>query len=72
MSKLKGPDGRIPDRLPDGRPAVATSQRGRVPSVHLISHATAGLPSGNLSGIRPSGPFNLLIIFYLVEKVTGK
>jgi len=23
MSKLKGPDGRIPDRLPDGRPAVA-------------------------------------------------
>ena len=23
-------------------PAVATSQRGRVPSVHLLSHATAG------------------------------
>ena len=27
MSKLKGPDGRIPDRLPDGRPAVAWERR---------------------------------------------
>jgi len=43
-------------------PAVATRQRGRVPSVHLLSHATAGLPSGSLSGILPSGPFYFLII----------
>ena len=28
MSKLKGPDGRIPDRLPDGRPAVAWERDG--------------------------------------------
>ena len=28
MSKLKGPDGRIPDRLPDGRPAVAWKEDG--------------------------------------------
>ena len=27
MSKLKGPDGRISDRLPDGRPAVAWERR---------------------------------------------
>ena len=29
MSKLKGPDGRIPDRLPDGRPAVAWERDGQ-------------------------------------------
>jgi len=52
-------DARLLTAIP---PAVATSHRGRVPSVHLLSHATAGLPSGSLSGILPSGPFNLLIV----------
>ena len=62
MSKLKGPDGRIPDRLPDGRPAVAWERRWTEGTLPLWLVATAGLPSGNLSGILPSGPFNLLII----------
>ena len=27
MSKLKGPDGRVGDRLPDGRPAISWERR---------------------------------------------
>ena len=54
-------------------PAVATSQRGRDPSVQRRSHETAGRPSGSRSGIRPSGPFSLLMIQKVsVEEVAGK
>jgi len=42
MSKLKGPDGRIPDRLPDGRPAVAWERRWTEGTLPLWLVATAG------------------------------
>ena len=42
MSKLKGPDGRIPDRLPDGRPAVAWERRWTEGTLPLWLIATAG------------------------------
>ena len=42
MSKLKGPDGRIPDRLPDGRPAVAWEIRWTEGTLPLWLVATAG------------------------------
>ena len=42
MSKLKGPDGRIPDRTPDGRPAVAWERRWTEGVLPLRLVATAG------------------------------
>ena len=42
MRKLKGPDGRIPDRLPDGRPAVAWERRWTEGTLPLWLVATAG------------------------------
>ena len=42
MSKLKGPDGRLPDRLPDGRPAVSWERRWTEGQLPLWLVATAG------------------------------
>ena len=55
MSKLKGPDGRIPDRLPDGRPAVAGERRGTEGPRPLWLVA----PAGGIAVI-----FGLCIFFY--------
>ena len=40
--KLKQPDGRIPDRLPDGRPAIAWERRWTEGSLPLWLIATGG------------------------------
>ena len=42
MSKLRGPDGRIPDRLPDGRPAVSWERRWTEGALPLWVVATSG------------------------------
>ena len=42
MSKLKGPDGRVGDRLPDGRPAISWERRGTEVALPLWFVATAG------------------------------
>ena len=41
-SKLKGPDGRLPDRLPDGRPAVSWERRWTEGQLPLWLVATGG------------------------------
>ena len=41
-TKLKGPDGRIPDRLSDGRPAVSWERRWTEGSLPLWVVATTG------------------------------
>ncbi|HGY5535908.1 MAG: photosystem II reaction center protein J [Prochlorococcus sp.] len=41
-SQLKGPDGRIPDRLPDGRPAVSWQRRWTEGALPLWLVATVG------------------------------
>ena len=55
-------------------PAVATSQRGKTPSVQRDLQGTAGRPSGRRSGIRPSGyrDFLLLMDQASVEEVAGE
>ena len=40
--KLKQPDGRIPDRLPDGRPAIAWERRWTEGNLPLWLIATGG------------------------------
>ena len=42
MSKLKGPDGRVGDRLPDGRPAISWERRWTEGALPLWLVATAG------------------------------
>ena len=42
MSKLNGPDGRVGDRLPDGRPAVSCERRRTEGALPLWLVATAG------------------------------
>ena len=42
MSKLRGPDGRIPDRLPDGRPSVSWERRWTEGAIPLWVVATVG------------------------------
>ena len=42
MSKLKGPDGRIPDRLANGLPAVSWERRWTEGALPLWVVATAG------------------------------
>ena len=39
---MKAPDGRIPDRLPDGRPAIAWERRRTEGSLPLWLIATGG------------------------------
>ena len=41
-TRLKGPDGRIPDRLPDGRPAVSWERRWTEGALPLWLVASAG------------------------------
>ena len=41
-TKLKGPDGRIPDRLSDGRPAVSWERRWTEGALPLWLVAAAG------------------------------
>ena len=55
-------------------PAVATNHKGRVPSVQRRSHETAGLPSGSRSGMRPSGPFSLVLMIPIgsVKEIAGE
>ena len=54
-------------------PAVATSHKGKTPSVQRERQGTAGRPSGRRSGIRPSGKgdFLPLIDRTSVEEVAG-
>ena len=40
--KIKAPDGRIPDRLPDGRPAIAWERRWTEGNLPLWLIATGG------------------------------
>ena len=42
MSKLKGPVGRVGDRLPDGRPAISWERRWTEGALPLWLVATAG------------------------------
>ena len=55
-------------------PAEATSQSGREPSVQRRSQETAGRPSGSRSGIRPSGPFSLVLMIPIgsVKEIAGE
>ena len=64
MSRLKGPDGRIPDRLSDGRPAVSWERRWTEGSLPLWLVASAGgIAVFFVLGIFFYGSFKLILFF---------
>ena len=79
MSKLKGPDGRIPDRLPDGRPAVAWERRWTEGTLPLWLVATAGGIAvifvlgiffyGSYNGVGSAYTFNYLSYLYNINSI---